>query len=61
MKKWWKSKTVIVNALVLLVGVVGYVAGHDVISQYPDVIAGLVALQGAINVVLRFISWKRIG
>lgn len=60
MKKWYLSKMVWVNALTLLVGVVGYLAGSDIIAQYPAVLAALVAVQGAVNVALRFVTWQPI-
>jgi hypothetical protein len=56
MKKWWKSKTVWVNVVAVLAGVMGYVAGHDVIQDNTQIIAMLVAMQGGANVILRFIS-----
>ena len=60
MKKWYLSKMVWVNTLTLLVGVVGYLAGSDIIAQYPTILAALVAAQGAINVALRFVTWQPI-
>jgi hypothetical protein len=60
MKKWWASKTVWVNALTLLVGVVGYIAGHDVIQSNPGLIAILIAAQGGVNVILRFVTGKSL-
>lgn len=56
MKKWWKSKTIWLNVVAVLAGVVGYVAGHEVIQDNTTIIAALVAMQGGLNVVLRFIS-----
>jgi hypothetical protein len=56
MKSWWKSKTVWVNVVAVLAGVVGYVAGQDLIQDNTQFIAVLVAMQGGLNVVLRFIS-----
>jgi hypothetical protein len=56
MKRWWKSKTVWLNVVAVLAGVVGYVAGHEVIQDNTMIIAALVAMQGGLNVVLRFIS-----
>ena len=56
MKKWWKSKTVWVNVVALLAGVMGYVAGQELIQDNTQLIAGLVAMQGGLNVILRFIS-----
>ncbi len=58
MKKWYLSKIVWVNALTLVVGVVGYLTGSDVIAQYPAILAALVAVQGAVNVALRFVTWQ---
>ena len=60
MKSALSSKMIWVNILTLIVGTVGYVAGHDVMSQYPQVVAALVAAQGAINVALRFFTWEPI-
>lgn len=51
-----KSKTLWVNLLVLAAGVAGYVAGHEVMVDYPQVIAILGAVVGGINIALRFIT-----
>jgi hypothetical protein len=59
-KKWYTSKMVWFNALTVLVGVVGYLAGHEVIQSNATLLAGMVAGQGALNVVLRFLTWKPI-
>ena len=56
MKKWWKSKTVWLNVIGVLAGVVGYVAGQELIQDNTQLIAALVAMQGGLNVVLRFIT-----
>lgn len=56
MKRWFMSKMVIFNSLVLFAGVLGFVAAHDVMVEYPEAIALLVALQGAANIVLRFLT-----
>jgi len=61
MKSWIKSKTVWINSLTLVVGVIGYVAGHDLIASNTEFVAMLVALQGGLNVALRFCTWKAIG
>ncbi len=60
MKKWYQSKTVWVNVVAVLVGTVGYMAGNNVIQDYPSVVATLVALQGGLNVLLRFVTWKSL-
>jgi hypothetical protein len=59
-KKATASKTVWVNVMTLVVGTIGFVAGHDVIADYPSVVAALVAAQGVVNVVLRFLTWEPI-
>ena len=60
-KPFYKSKTVWVNALTLLAGTVGFWAGHDLIANNTALVAGLVAFQGLVNTVLRFVSWQKIG
>lgn len=54
--KMAKSKTVIVNTLTVVVGALGYVAGHEVIAQHPELVAGLVSAVGVLNVVLRLVT-----
>jgi hypothetical protein len=56
LSKLLKSKTVIVNSLMVAAGVLGYLAGNDVIVQHPDWVAALVAAAGAVNVVLRLVT-----
>ena len=60
-KSIWTSKMFWVNALTLVVGLIGYAAGSEVIAEYPAVLAALVAVQGAVNVALRFVTWQPIG
>ena len=60
-KPFWKSKMIWINGLTLLAGIIGYVAGHDIISNNAPLIAGLVALQGLVNTALRFVTWQKIG
>lgn len=60
MKKWYQSKMVWVNMLTLAVGVVGYVAGHDLIQDNATIVAVLIVVQGAVNVALRFVTGKAI-
>ena len=59
-KSMWTSKMVWVNVLTLCAGVVGFIAGHDVIVEYPAIMAVMVAVQGAVNVALRFVTWQPI-
>lgn len=51
--KVFKSKTLILNWLTFAVGVLGYVAGQEVIVDHPQVVAVLVSVIGALNVVVR--------
>jgi hypothetical protein len=51
-----KSKTLWVNLLVLAAGIAGYVAGHDVVADNPQIVAIAGAVVGAINIVLRFVT-----
>jgi len=60
MKSWAKSKSVWINMLTLAAGVIGYVAGHEVIAEYPTIVAALVAVLGGVNVALRFVTWQPI-
>lgn len=60
-KPFWQSKLIWVNGLTLVAGIVGYVAGHDLIADNATLIAGLIAFQGLVNTVLRFTTWKKIG
>jgi hypothetical protein len=52
-----KSKTVIINSLTVAVGVLGYLAGNDVIAAHPDWVAALVSIVGIVNVALRFVTF----
>jgi hypothetical protein len=59
-KKLTQSKTFWVNALILAAGITGFVAGHEVIADYPQVVAIMAAVQGAVNIVLRLITSEPI-
>lgn len=54
--KMLKSKTIIVNVLTVIVGTLGFLGGHEVIAQNPEVVAVLAAVAGGVNVVLRLIT-----
>jgi hypothetical protein len=56
MKKWFQSKTVLVNGLMLCAGIVGYLVGDDIIKDNESLLALLVAIQGGVNVILRFVT-----
>ena len=53
MKKWYKSRTMIVNMLTLALGVVGVLQGTDWIMANPAASATIVSVMGALNVYLR--------
>jgi hypothetical protein len=56
LSKLFKSKTVIVNTMLVVAGTLSFWSGHDVIVQHPDLAAGLVAATGVVNVILRFVT-----
>jgi len=60
-KKIWQSRTIWVNAVTLLAGVIGFIAGHELIADNASLVSLLVAVQGGVNVLLRFLTWKAIG
>lgn len=60
MKKWYASRMVWVNMLTVAVGIIAYLSGNEIIQNNPSVIAGLIAIQGVVNVVLRLITKKSI-
>jgi len=59
-KSLWTSKTFWVNLLVLVAGVTGYVGGHELIQEYPSVVAITGAVVGGINIVLRLITTQPV-
>lgn len=54
MKKWFQSKTVWVNLLTLVAGLIGYAVGQEFITDNASLMGLLVAAQGGVNVILRF-------
>ena len=54
--KMLKSKTIIVNSRTVAVGVMGYLAGNEVIAANPEIVSVLVAATGAVNVLLRLVT-----
>lgn len=56
MKPWYLSKTIWLNAITLLVGVLGYLIGHETVQDYPALVSVFVAVQGGLNVLLRFVT-----
>ncbi|KKM77470.1 hypothetical protein LCGC14_1369750 [marine sediment metagenome] len=60
MKRWYQSRTMIVNMLTLAIGVVAVFEGTDWIMANPAVAAGVVSVMGALNVYLRLNTKKSI-
>lgn len=60
MKKWFQSKTVWVNGLMLLAGSIAYLVGQDLIQNQEGLLAMLIAVQGGVNVILRFVTVEPI-
>jgi hypothetical protein len=56
LKKLMKSKTIIVNSLLVATGTIGYLAGHEVIAANPAWAAALVGAAGVLNVALRVVT-----
>ena len=56
MKSMWKSRTLWINGLVLCAGIVGYLVGDDLIKDNESLLALLIAVQGGVNVILRFVT-----
>jgi len=59
-KSWFQSKIIWVNGLTLVAGIIGYLAGHDLIANNTALVAGLVAIQGLVNTGLRFVTYTKI-
>ncbi len=60
MKSPIQSKTLWVNLLVLGAGVLGFIQGHEVIRDYPQIMAVMAAVVGGLNIALRFVTSKPI-
>lgn len=60
MKSPVSSKTVWFNILSLVAGVCAYVAGAEQLAEYPAVAPIFVAVAGAVNIVLRFMTTEPI-
>jgi hypothetical protein len=50
------SKTVLVNALVAVVGVATYVLDHNLIVNNPDLVAAIGVGISAVNILLRYLT-----
>jgi hypothetical protein len=56
MKHPVQSRTVWLNTLIVVTGVSSYLAGNEVIVNYPRAVATLLIIQGLSNIALRFIT-----
>ena len=54
-KKWWQSKTLWMGVLVILGGVVEYIAG------LPTGVSATTVAVGIINIIFRFLTTQPIG
>ena len=52
-KKWYKSRMMIVNLLTLMIGIVGIFEGTDWIMANPAAAAAVVSVIATLNVYLR--------
>jgi len=55
-KPWYKSKTILVSVLTLAAGLLGVVAGSDLIAQNPQAVAWATSALGAVNFTLRWVT-----
>lgn len=53
-KSKWRSKTFWVNTATMVVGAITYLVGQDLVADNASLVAILIAIQGAVNVGLRF-------
>lgn len=60
LSKLWNNKTTVLNVLAVVGGAIGFLAGHDVIMQHPEVAAAMVSVLGGVNVAIRFLGGKPI-
>lgn len=56
-----KSKTMWANMITVAVGTCGFLAGNEVIMQYPHAVAALIVAQGLLNIALRFVTTRPVG
>ena len=55
-KTWWRSKTIWVNTVTFLIGVVSFLAGQEFIADYPQVATWFAIVLGLLNIALRFLT-----
>lgn len=59
-KSKWRSKTFWINSATMVVGVITYLVGQDLVADNASLVAMLIAVQGAVNVGLRFVTSQPI-
>ncbi len=60
-KKITRSKTFWVNMLIMVAAAVTAVSGTTVVADYPTVVAVLVTVSSALNIMLRMVTKVPIG
>lgn len=59
-KKPLRSKTLWANAFIVVVGVLSYLQGHELILENPTIVSALAVAVGLGNVLLRFVTSEPI-
>ncbi len=57
LKSWWKSRTLGVNGIVILVAILGYFAGPESPVEFnAEVLGWITATMAVLNIGLRFLT-----
>ncbi len=59
-KRWWASKTIWVSILTFIIGLLGFLAGQDFVTNHPQLPAFIAMALGILNVLLRFVTGRPI-
>jgi hypothetical protein len=60
-KKWWQSKTIILNGLTAGIAVLTALQGQAIVQEYPKATAAIVAGLSGLNIALRIVTYLPIG
>ena len=60
-KRWWQSKTIVINAITAGIATLTALQGQALIANNPQAAAWIVAGLGALNIAMRIISVLPIG
>ncbi len=60
MKSKWLSKTLLVNLLVIVGGILAVLNGSEWVMSNPQIATAVVPLLGGINMILRFFTTEAI-